>query len=346
MNKILLTSVAIMGIMTTTLTADALKNSLTGMMHKKDTTPGMVDLSRLDVTAKPQMRQPVTRSSKAVVAIVNGQKVIKKDADMYLKKRTNGEVSNFDLLPKKQRRRLLQEMYLSDIAASVANKELTNQEKVGIYSRMWMQKEMKKHQVTDAQAREAYDKLKENSAKNPNAKPIPEFDKIKNNMKMQMSEKLIMSKIAKDSKIKVIDANMIAGSINDEYVSIDDVNIALNSISRGKATWSSIPMADKKRVLEMIAPSKQIEKLAQKTLTSKEKKVAVTNFWMQKKIMKTEVSDKELKSAYAKIKKVAKQSNSKKKIPEFEKLKETLHMQVAKEKVMSNLMKNATITLK
>jgi len=75
---------------TATVSADGLKNSLTNMMNKKDTTPNMVDLSRLDVNAKPQVRKPKTRSSKAVVATVNGTKIIKKNADAYLKKRTNG----------------------------------------------------------------------------------------------------------------------------------------------------------------------------------------------------------------------------------------------------------------
>jgi tellurite resistance protein len=347
MNKILLTWVAIVGILSTSVMADALKNNLSNMMHKKDTTPGMVDLSRLNVDAKPQRRQqPKTRSSKAVVATVNGQKVIKKQANAYLSKRTKGKVKDFDLLPKKQKHRLLQEMFLSSIAAGVAKKELTTQEKVGIYTRVWMQKEMKKTQVTDEQVKEAYDTLKQRSAQNPNAKPIPEFNKIKNNMKMQMSEKVIMEKLAQNAKIKVIDANMIAGSINDEYISIDDINIALNSISKGKATWSTIPPADKERVLKMVAPSKLIEKKASKTLTSKEKNTALTNFWMQNKIMKTKVSDKELHAAYNKIKKAAKKAKSKKKIPEFEQLKETLHIQIGKEKVLANLMNYANIKLK
>ena len=346
MKKVLLTLFVVMSMFTTTIMADALKNSLSSMMQKKDTTPGMVDLSRLDVTAKPQVQKVKTRSSKAVVATVNGKKVLKREADAYLSKRTNGEVKNFDLLPKKQRMRLLKEMSVASLAADAAKKELAAQEKVAIFSRLWMQKKMAKNQITDAQVREVYDNLQKNAAQSNSAKPIPEFDKIKNNMKMQMSEKQIIGNLTKDVKIKVIDANMIAGSIDDEYISIDDANVALNSISQGKATWSSIPPADKERVLKMISPSKLIEKAAKKELTSKEKNSALTNFWMQNKIMKTKVSDKELKSAYSKIKKASNKSKSKQKIPEFEKLKDTLHMQLAKEKVTSDLMKNANIRLK
>ena len=55
------------------------------MLNKKDTTP-MVDLSNLSINAKPVQPKVKTRSSKAVVATVNGHKIIKKDADAYLSK--------------------------------------------------------------------------------------------------------------------------------------------------------------------------------------------------------------------------------------------------------------------
>ena len=337
---------AIVSIFTATVSADGLKNSLTNMMNKKDTTPNMVDLSRLDVNAKPQVRKPKTRSSKAVVATVNGTKIIKKNADAYLKKRTNGQVSNFDLLPKKQRIRLLQEMSVSTLATSVALKELTDQEKTAISARVWMQKQASKNPVTDAQVKEVYANLTKRAKESNSSKPIPAFDKIKANMKMQMTEKAIVGKLMKGVNVKVIDANMIAGSINDMYISIDDANNALNSVSKGKATWTSIPAADKERVLTMIAPGKLIEAAAKKDLSSKEKKTAMSNYWMQNKVMKTRVSDKELKSAYNKIKKASKKAKSKKKLPSFEELKNTLHMQIAKEKVVANLMKTAKIKLK
>ncbi len=316
------------------------------MMNKKDTTPaGMVDLSRLDVNAKPHVQQPKSRSSKAVVAIVNGKKIIKKDADAYLSKRTNGEVKDFDLLPKKQRIRLLQEMSVAQLAEDAAKKELTDQEKTAIFSRMWMQKQASENPVTDAQVREVYDDLKKRAMESNSTKPIPEFDKIKTSMKMQMSEKAIVGKLMKDVNITLIDANMIAGSINGTYISIEDANNALQAISKGKATWGSIPKADKERVLQMIAPSKLIESAVKIDISSKEKETALANFWMQNKIMKTEVSEKELRSAYDKIQQASKKAKSKQKLPPYEQLKNTLHMQIAKEKVIADLMKNAKIKL-
>jgi len=346
MKKFFVALLATIGLFTTAVSADGLKNSLTNMMNKKDTTPGMVDLSRLDVDGKAHMQQPKTRSSKAVVATVNGKKVIKKDADAYLSKRTKGQVKNFDLLPKKQRIRLLQEMSIEKLAEDAAKKELTDQEKTAIFSRMWMQKQASKNPVTDAQVKEVYDNLKKRAIESNSTKPIPEFEKIKTSMKMQMSEKAIIGKLMKDVKITLIDANMIAGSINGTYISIDDANNALQAVSKGKSTWGSIPKADKERVLQMIAPSKLIESKVKTALSSKEKNIALANFWMQNKIMKTKVSEKELKSAYGKIKQASKKAKSKRKLPSYAQLKNTLHMQIAKEKVISDLMKNAKIKLK
>ena len=100
------------------------------------------------------------------------------------------------------------------------------------------------------------------------------------------------------------------------------------------------------KLLNMIAPSKLVEAAAKKDLKSKDTEVAFSNFWMQNKVMKTEVSDKELRSAYDKIRKSAKKAKSKQKIPKFEELKNTLKMQIAKEKVISGLMKSAKIKLK
>jgi len=338
---------ATLGLFASNASADALKNSLTNMMNKKDTTSGMVDLSNLNVNAKPVAPpEAKTRSSKAVVATVNGHKIIKKDADAYLAKRTQGEVKNFDVLPKEQRIRLLREMSVADVASDAAKKELTEQEKTGLLTRMWMQKEASKTKVTDVQVREVYDNLKKRSAENNSTKPIPEFSEIKNSMKMQMTEKAIIGKLMSDVKIKVINANMIAGSINDTYISIEDADTALNSLSKGKAKWATVSDADRQKVLQMIAPSKLIEAALKKDLTDTEKDTALANFWMQMKVSKTEVSDKAVKASYAKLEKASKKSKSKKKLPEFDQLKNQLKTQIAKEKVVADLMKNAKIKLK
>ena len=348
MNKILVILGVFLGLFASSVSADGLTSNLNNMLNKKDTTP-MVDLSNLNVNAKPKppvQRAVKTRSSKAVVATVNGHKIIKKDADAYLKKRTQGKVTNFDLLPKKQRTRLLQEMSISTLASDAAKKELSQEEKLVISTRVWMQKKALEAKVSDDQVKELYDQMEQRAKDANSTKPIPSFDSIKDRMKMQIVEKEIIGKLMKGVDIKVIDANMIAGSINDIYISIEDADKALHSISKGKATWAKVSENDRMKLLNMIAPSKLVEAAVTKDLKSKDTEVAYSNVWMQNKIMKTEISDKELRSAYDKIKKSAKKAKSKQEVPEFDQLKSTLKMQMGKEKVIADLMKNAKIKLK
>jgi hypothetical protein len=347
MKKILVVLGVSCGLFMGSVSADGLTKNLNSILNKKDTTP-MVDLSNLNVNAKPK---PVpsavkTRSSKAVVATVNGRKIIKKDADAYLKKRTQGKVTNFDLLPKKQRIRLLQEMSIPELVYDAAKKGLSQQEKSAISTRMWMQKEALKTKVTDEQVKEIYDQMVQRAKDTNSTKQIPPFDDIKERMRMQIIEKQIIGKLMKGADIKVIDANMIAGSINDIYVSIEEADKALHSISKGKVTWEKVSENDKMKLLNMIAPSKLLEAAAKKDFKSKDAKVAYSNVWMQNKIMKTEISDKKLRSAYNKIKKSAKKAKSKQKVPEFDQMKSTLKIQIAKEKVIADLMKRAKIKLK
>ena len=347
MNKILVILSVFLGLFASSVSADGLTNNLNNMLNKKDTTP-MVDLSNLNVNAKPKPVQSAvkTRSSKAVVATVNGHKIIKKEADAYLKKRTQGKVKNFDLLPKKQRIRLLQEMSISTLASDAAKKGLSQEEKLAISTRVWMQKKALETKVSDDQVKELYDQMEQRAKDANSTKPIPSFNSIKDRMKMQIVEKEIIGKLMKGVELKVIDANMIAGSINDVYISIEDADKALHSISKGKATWAKVSENDRMKLLNMIAPSKLVEEAVKKDLKSKDTEVAYSNVWMQNKIMKTEISDKELRSAYDKIKKSAKKAKSKQEVPEFDQLKSTLKMQMGKEKVIADLMKNAKIKLK
>ena len=347
MHKILVLVGVSLGLFVTSVSADGLSNNLNNVLNKKDTTP-MVDLSNLNINAKPKpvLNTVKTRSSKAVVATVNGHKIIKKEADAYLKKRTQGKVTNFDLLPKKQRIRLLQEMSISTLASDAAKKGLSQEEKSAISTRVWMQKEALETKVTDEQAKEIYDQMEQRAKDANSTKPIPSFDSIKDRMKMQIVEKEIIGKLMKGVELKVIDANMIAGSINDMYVSIEDADKALHSISKGKATWAKVSEDDRMKLLNMLAPSKLVEAAVKKDLKSKDTDIAFSNVWMQNKITKTKVSDKELRSAYDKIKKVSKKKKSKEKVPEFDQLKNTLKMQIGKEKVIADLMKNAKIKLK
>lgn len=205
MKKYLVVLSLSLGLFVNSVSADALKNSLTNMLNEKDTSPSMVNLSNLNINgkAKPVQNVPKTRSSKAVVATVNGHKILKKEADDHLKKRTQGKMSNFDHLPKKQRLRLIQEMALPVLALDSAQKELSVEEKEAVYSRLWMQKEVLKIKITDEQVKKVYDQLKQRSEENNATAKIPAFESIKDKMKLQMKDKQMVGSLMKDVEIKV-----------------------------------------------------------------------------------------------------------------------------------------------
>lgn len=195
-----------LGLVVSSASADALKNSLTNIMNEKDT-PSMVDLGNINLNAKPRPVKKVrkTRSAKAVVATVNGHKILKKETDAYLSQRTGGKVKNFDNIPANQKTRLIQEMSLPILVADAADKGLSDVEKEAIYTRIWMQKEAMKTKISDDQVLEVYKQISQEAKDNNNTANIPEFDAIKDKLRIQMIEKTIIGKLMENIKIEVLD---------------------------------------------------------------------------------------------------------------------------------------------
>lgn len=189
-----------LGLVINTAYADDLKNSLTNMLNTNET-PGMVDLGNLNLDAKPVKKK--SRSDKTVIATVNGQKILKGEADSYLKQRTQGKVTNFDALPPEQRSRLIQELALPVIVLDAAKKELSEEEKQAVYTRAWMQKEARNINITDEQALAVYNQLKQQAEDNNATGSIPPFESIKDKLKIQMIEKTLVERLTKDAKITV-----------------------------------------------------------------------------------------------------------------------------------------------
>lgn len=204
MKRYLIVLSLLSGLFVNSVSADALKNSLTNMLNEKETS-SMVNLSGISLDGKPKVIPELqkSRSANAVVATVNGHKVLKKEADEHLKKRTQGKVSDFDRLPEEQRLRIIQELSLPILALDSAQKELSVQEKESIYQRMWMQQEALKIKITDEQIQTVYDQLKQRSEENNNTANIPSFESIKDKLKAQMIERKIIAKLMKDIEIKV-----------------------------------------------------------------------------------------------------------------------------------------------
>lgn len=137
-----------------------------------------------------------------------------------------------------------------------------------------------------------------------------------------------------------------AATVNGLKITVAETNKALKVLTKGKKTWKTLPKEGKQELIEMMAPSKLVAYVAKKELTAKEKQTALAGFWMQKKMSKVNISDKEAKKAYDKMLKASKKMKSKKKIPPFSKIKDSLKMQLAQEKVISAVMKKAKIKLK
>jgi len=327
--------------------ADALKNSLSGMLNKKDETPSMVNLNGLGLGIQPKPVVPKTRSSRAVVATVNGHKIIKKEADRYLSERTKGKVKNFDLLPKKQQMALIKEVALPFLLAEGAEKGLSKMEKEAVLSNAWMQKSAEKSEVSDAQIEAAYEKIKAQAKARSALQQIPPLEALKDRIRRQIVERQIVGELMQGAEVRVEpSSDTIAGYVGMLALSIDDVNQALKMMTKGKMTWETVPEKDKKRVLQMVAPNKLVAMAAENGLSKKERETALSNYWMQKSISQVNVSDKEVEKRYKKIKKLAKKAKSKKKFPPLSELEKSLRMQIAQEKFIDSLAQKAKIKLK
>lgn len=138
----------------------------------------------------------------------------------------------------------------------------------------------------------------------------------------------------------------VAGVVNGMEISVDEANNALAKLTQGKMTWEKLPAEGKTQLINMMAPAKLVAVESKKSLNTKEKEAALAGFWMQKKMAQTQIDDKEAKEAYTKMVEAAKKANSKQEIPPFEAAKNSIKMQLAQEKVVSVLMKNAKIEIK
>ena len=137
-----------------------------------------------------------------------------------------------------------------------------------------------------------------------------------------------------------------AGTVNGMEITVAEADKAISSLTKGEKSWEKISKDERKQLIEMMAPSKLVAAASKKDLTDKEKEAALAGFWMQKKMSGIGISDDEANAAYEKMKKSAEAAKSKQKIPPYDQVKDSIKMQLAQEKVVSELMKNAKIKLK
>jgi hypothetical protein len=141
-------------------------------------------------------------ASAATAGTVNGMKITVKEANKALKALTKGKMT-WSKLPKEGRKQLIQMMAPSKLVAVAARKQLTAKEKQAALAGFWMQKKMSKIKISDKAAKNAYNKMKQAAKKAKSKAKIPPFTKAKNNIKMQLAQEKIVSKLMKKAKIRI-----------------------------------------------------------------------------------------------------------------------------------------------
>lgn len=202
MKKTLLGMSAAACLMSVNLSADPLKNSL--MAAPQENKP-IVSLDTVKAAPKAAPKKK-SRSDDAVIATINGENVAKEQADKYLALRTQGHMTDFDDLPKEQKQALVNEMSVPLLAAIKANKELSNEEKSAALSKMWMQKKIMTTEVSDEEAKKAYDtlvkKAKEAAKKAKKEEPkLPTFEQAKREVKLQLAQEKVVKALLTEGKV-------------------------------------------------------------------------------------------------------------------------------------------------
>lgn len=135
-------------------------------------------------------------------------------------------------------------------------------------------------------------------------------------------------------------ADSTIGSVDGVLIYKSEAENAVKALSGGKTSYDKLSDAEKKQIVNVIAPSKMIEKASRSQLSPKEETAAIAGYWMQKKMVSTTVSDAEAQAYYNKVKAASK---DKSKVPAFAKVKGQIIMQLKQEKIISALMKDVKV---
>ncbi|HHD72739.1 MAG TPA: hypothetical protein ENK77_00250 [Epsilonproteobacteria bacterium] len=196
MKKILLSASLAVAMAFVSASADDLKNSLMPTAAKEKPA---VNLDGLNVAAKPM--KPVSRPATATVATVDGIPIKKKDADKFLALASKGQVTDIDLLPKKQKAALLNGMAASVLIEAKGKKEVSQDTKNKLAARYWAEQKMMKIKVSDKEAKAFYEKNKK-VFKGKDGKQLS-FDKVERYVQMQVKQQKFNKQLMKNAKVVI-----------------------------------------------------------------------------------------------------------------------------------------------
>jgi len=168
------------------------------------------------------LKNKKSRPSTAVIATVNGVKIIKKEADSFLKRMTSGKVKDFDTLDKKQRKLLITDLARPIALKSEVDMNLTVEERDGILRQVWLEKQKSSIKVSNDEMLALYEEKKAQSlAVNPNA-VIPAYLTIGKQLKSEVIEKKITQKLMKDVEIEINFDDHSSEDLNRSAVTLDN----------------------------------------------------------------------------------------------------------------------------
>ena len=196
MNKILLSTVVAAAMTFVSASADDLKNSLSPTAEKAKPA---VNLDNLNVAAKPL--KPASRPATATVATVDGIPIKKRDADKFLALASKGQVTDIDLLPKKQKEGLLKGMAASVLIEAKAKKEVSEDIKNKLAARYWAEQKISKIKASDKEVKDFYEKNKK-VFKGKDGKQLP-LDKVKRYVEMQVKQQKFNKELMKKAKVVI-----------------------------------------------------------------------------------------------------------------------------------------------
>jgi len=169
-----------------------------------------------------------------------------------------------------------------------------------------------------------------------------------------------------------VDAKVIA-TVDGYPITLKEANAFVKKATRGRATYSMLKKKDRQMVIRAVATDKlvvskareavpendqkllitnfyirkhfkELAKKAEKSLSKREKGMAVADAWVRKNSASIEVTDEEVQKVYEKSKKLFKNKKTGKVVP-LEKVKPLIVMQLKQKKFVEELMKNAKIEM-
>jgi hypothetical protein len=327
MNKIFFPMVVVIGFLTTAISADALKNTLMNL-KPNNSASSMMGYGNLGVNKKPKKSQQSfkRRSSKTVLATVNGHKIRKKDADKYLKKVTKGKIKDYDRLPKKQRKLLLSD--LKKIYKAKYFKGRSGDTVIGHYD----------------DNTSVYKKEADTYVKKVTKGKVKDLDMLPRKQRLLVLKDL--QKMYSMKHFKSRPKETIIATVNEHNITKGEADNYIAQVTQGNIKdFDRLDEKQKSVVIQDLVRPVLLANEAQNNMTEEEKALLFRQVWIDKQMAKTEVSNEEMLAFYESMKKETLAKNPNAKIPPYISLGDRLKKQVLEKKIIEKLMKGVEIVV-